>query len=82
MKTPSREEVKSVLSKANQHAAPGTDGLTAFFYNQCFHVIDEALTEVVEAVFLGAQPTVSQRTSRMVFGCKPRKAGSTKPSDN
>ena len=41
----------------------------------------EPLTEVVCAVFSGAKPTLSQRTSKMVFGSKPKKAASKKPGD-
>ena len=41
----------------------------------------EPLTDVAKAVFTGDKPTLSQRTSKMVFGSKPKKANSTKPSD-
>ena len=40
-----------------------------------------SLTDVVNAVFSGDKPTLSQRTSRMVFGPKPKKANSCKPGD-
>ena len=36
---------------------------------------------MVKAVFEGSFPTLSQRTSRMVFGTKPKKAGSLLPKD-
>ena len=39
------------------------------------------LTQVVQAVFQGGQPTLSMRTSLMVFGSKPKKPNSIKPSD-
>ena len=70
-----------ILTASNQHAAPGTDGLTSYFYKQCFQIIGDALTEVVQAVFSGQKPTLSQRTSKMVFGSKPKKVNSIKPSD-
>ena len=38
-------------------------------------------TEVIQAIFQGNKPTVSQRTSLMVFGSKPKKLGSLKPGD-
>ena len=39
------------------------------------------MTEVVQAVFRGQQPTSSQRTSLMMFGSKPKKSKSLKPKD-
>ena len=32
---PDKEEVKEILWNSNLHAAPGTDGLTAYLYKQC-----------------------------------------------
>ena len=76
---PGKTEVKEVLWGSNQHAAPGTDGLTAFLYCQNWDVLGDPLTEVVQAVFRGQQPTPSQRTSLMMFGAKPKKQKSLKP---
>ena len=81
LKLPDKQEVLETLADSNLHAAPGTDGLTSYFYKQCFHIIGDPLTEVVTAVFSGEKPTLSQRTSRMVFGPKPKKANSNKPGD-
>ena len=81
LKQPTKEDILKTLSNSNQHAAPGTDGLTSFFYRQCFDVMGDPLTEVVSAVFSGSKPTLSQRTSKMVFGSKPKKAASKKPED-
>ena len=39
------------------------------------------LKEVTQEVFKGKQPTLSQRTSLMVFGAKPKKHQSIKPKD-
>ena len=78
---PTRKEVEETLTASNLHAAPGTDGLTSFFYKECFNVMGDPLTEVVSAVFRGQQPSLSQRTSLMVFGSKPKKAKSIKPGD-
>ena len=78
---PTRKEVLETVSESNLHAAPGTDGLTSYFYKQCFNVIGDPLTDVVKAVFSGSKPTASQRTSKMVFGSKPKKTASFKPSD-
>ena len=80
-KTPTKEEVKKSVSSSNLHAAPGTDGLTSFFYHSCWNTVGDALTEVVQEVHGGQPPTLSQRTSLMVFGCKPKKPKSTKPGD-
>ena len=81
LKQTSKGEVLEILSASNQHAAPDTDGLTSYFYKQCFHIIGQSLTDVVSAVFSGSKPTLSQRTSKMVFGSKPKKASSKKPGD-
>ena len=81
LKAPTKEEVKETLLDSNLHAAPGTDGLTSFFYKECFNIIGDPLTEVVSAVFCGDKPSSSQRTSLMVFGSKPKKAKSIKPGD-
>ena len=78
---PTRQEVIDTLAESHLHAAPGTDGLTSYFYHKCFHIIGDSLTEVVIAVFNGSKPTLSQRTSKMVFGCKPNKSKSLKPTD-
>ena len=78
---PSKDEVKKVVWDCNQHAAPGTDGLTAYLYKQCWNVLGDPLTDVSQAVFRGDKPTKSQRTSLMVFGAKPKKLQSIKPKD-
>jgi hypothetical protein len=76
-----KKEVIDTLSEANLHAAPGSDGITSFLYKECWDTLGDSLTEVVQAVHGGKQPTRSQRTSLMVFGTKPKKSRSLKPSD-
>ena len=66
--TPSKGEIKQVLSETNLHVAPGTDGLTFFFYKECWDIMGDSLTEIIRKIFKGSQPTKSQRTSLMVFG--------------
>jgi exonuclease III len=79
---PSKEEVARVLGSCRSHAAPGTDGMSAFVYKKCWDILGDALTDVVCAVFAGAKPSNCQRTSFMVFGNKPgKKAKSLKISD-
>jgi hypothetical protein len=34
---PDKKEIKDTLDDSNLHAAPGTDGLTSFLYNECWH---------------------------------------------
>ena len=80
-KVPTKKEVGITLSEANLHAAPGCDGLTSFLYKECWDMLGDSLTEVVQAVHKGEQPTRTQRTSLMVFGTKPKKPKSIKPSD-
>jgi hypothetical protein len=81
LKLPTKQEVLETLAGSNQHASPGTDGLTSYFYKQCFDTMGDILTEVATAVLSGDKPTLSQRTSRMVFGPKPKKTNSLKPGD-
>ena len=81
MKLPDKEDVKKSVSNSNLHAAPGTDGLTSYFYHHSWDTVGDALTEVVQEIHGGQPPTLSQRTSLMVFGCKPKKPKSTKPGD-
>ena len=66
-----KEEVYKTVCNANLHAAPGSDGINSFVYKECWESLGDPLTDVVSAVFSGQQPTVSQRTSLMVFGSKP-----------
>ena len=73
--------MKDTLSAANLHAAPGCDGITSFLYRECWDTLGDTLTSVVQAIHAGHEPTLSQRTSLMVFGTKPKKAKSFKPSD-
>ena len=80
-KIPDKEEVKRSVWSSNLHAAPGSDGLTTFFYQQCWDVMGDSLTEVSQAIHQGNSPTLSQRTSMMVFGSKPKKTNSIVPSD-
>ena len=80
-KAPTKQEVKSSLSNSNLHAAPGNDGLTSFLYHSCWDIVGKALTQVAREIHAGESPTLSQRTSLMVFGCKPKKSGSIFPRD-
>ena len=70
---PTKAEIKGVLDSCRAHAAPGTDGLTVYLYQQCWQTLGDPLTEVICKVFSGNKPTPSQRTSLMVFGNKPGK---------
>ena len=78
---PTKSEVKESVLSANLQAAPGKDGLTSFFYHYSWDTIGNALTAVVQDIHAEQQPTSSQRTSLMVFGCKPKKPKSTNPGD-
>ena len=72
-KFPSKSEIKKVLDSCRPHAAPGTDGLTVYFYQQFWDLVGDSLTEMICAVFRGTTPSASQITSLMVFGNKPGK---------
>ena len=80
LKTPSKDEVYKVLSESNVHAAPGSDGLTSLVYKEHFDIFGDSLTELVTSIHQGESLTVSQKTSMMVFGSKPKCSQSTKPS--
>ena len=70
---PTMNEVKDSLWSSKLHAAPGTDGLTNFLYKHCWDILGQSLTEVVQAVHTGCAPSLSQRTSLMVYGAKVNK---------
>ena len=73
IKEPSKEEVKESVWSANIHAAPGNDGLTNLVYKECWDILGDPLSEVAKAVLGGRSPTLSQRTSLMVYGNKANK---------
>ena len=79
--SPTKEEVLSTLKEANLKAAPGTDGITSMVYKLCWDSLGDALTVVAKAKANGEKLPPSMRTSMMVFGTKPKKAKSLKPSD-
>ena len=81
LKKPDKDEVKKSVLSSNLHAAPGSDGITTYLYQQCWDTLGEPLTEVAQAIHQGQNPTLSQRTSLMVFGSKPKKPKSIIPSD-
>ena len=78
---PSKNEIKEVLQSSNLSAAPGTDSIPSLLYHICWDKLGDALTEVVQAIHSGSKPTLSMRTSLMVFGTKPKKPTSIKPGD-
>ena len=39
---PTRQEVIDTLAESHLHAAPGTDGLTSYFYHKCFDIIGDS----------------------------------------
>ena len=50
----SKSEDKLVLKTSRPHAAPGTNGLTVYFYNKSWSIICDSLTEVIQSVFNGS----------------------------
>ena len=78
---PTMEEIRKVVSKSNQNASPGTDGIPSLLYSRCWGVMGQPLTEVIQAIHRGGKPTKSMRTCLMVFGSKPKKLNSIKPGD-
>ena len=80
-KFPTKQEVKDDLFESNLNAAPDTDGITSQLYHDHWKVIGDSDHQVVSAIMGGESPTTSQKTSLMVFGCKPKKHNSLLPSD-
>ena len=74
---PTRDEVYETIGESNLHVAPGTDGLTSYFYKKSFETVGDPLTEVVNSVFSGNKPEDKQNG----FGSKPKKIKSFKPRD-
>ena len=81
MNIPDAAEVKEVLKNSNLLAAPGTDGIPSLLYHECWPIMKDRFTDVIQAIFQGSKPSLSQRTSLMVFGSKPKKLNSLKPGD-
>ena len=81
LKVPTSKDVWETVCNSNLNAAPGSDGLPSLLYKECWSVLGEPLTEVMLSIHKGAQLSSSQRTSLMVFGSKPKKPNSKKPSD-
>ena len=80
-KAPTEKEVKKSVANSNMNAAPGNDGLTSFLYQHCWEILGKSLTEVANKIHNGASPSLSQRTSLMVYGCKSNKpSNSTDPN--
>ena len=65
--------MKGSVWSSNINAAPGTDGLTNLVYKHCWDILGDSLTDVTRAIFGGEKPTLSQRTSLMVYGSKANK---------
>ena len=67
IKDPTTEEVKESVWSANLNAAPGNDGIINLVYKHCWEILGDSLTEVAKAIYRGAKPTLTQRTSLMVY---------------
>ena len=61
-KLPSLRDLKETLDNSNLDAAPDH-----------WDTLGDSLHKVIQAIASGHTPTKSQRTSLMVFGCKPKK---------
>ena len=80
-KTPTNREIHETLLKSNTKAAPGTDGLTSLFYLKHWDIVGDALCDVIRDIFARKEIPVAMKVSIMVFGSKPKKAGSILPKD-
>ena len=82
LRTPhSKEYVYEILCQSNLNSAPGTDGITSLLYKEHWDILGESLYKVMSAIFQGEKLTLSQRTSLMMFGTKPKKPLSILPED-
>ena len=77
LKIPTNEEVKESLWCADIDAAPGTDGLTNLVYRHCWDILWDSIVNVVQSIHCGPSPSLSQRTSLMVYGSKANKPPSS-----
>ena len=73
LEIPTKVEVKVSLESAKTNAAPGTDGITNLVYKECWDILGDGLVEVSKGIHDGGRPTLSQRTSLMVYGSKANK---------
>ena len=78
MKTQIMNDVKYILDDTNLYSETGTDGIPSLLYSKCWDTMGPPLTEVMQALFVGKQPSP---TSLMVFFSKPKKYNSIKPFD-
>ena len=78
---PTKQDVWETLCESNLNAAPGSDGIPSLAYKECWPVLGEPLTEVMQAIFDCQDLPLSMRTSLMVFGSKPKKPNSILPKD-
>jgi hypothetical protein len=72
-KIPNKDDVKDSVWSSRVDAAPGSDGLSMLVYKYCWDTLGDSLTEMVKTVMGGASPSLSQRTSVMVYGAKNNK---------
>ncbi|XP_060195442.1 uncharacterized protein LOC132624727 [Lycium barbarum] len=52
---PTKEEVKAVVFQLNGESAGGSDGFTGVFYQACWEIIGEDVTNMVKAFFCGVE---------------------------
>ena len=50
LKIPSKQEIKKILQKSNHHSAPGSNGITYYFYYKLFHIIGDTLVNVLQLI--------------------------------
>ena len=51
-----RGEIKEIIKASNHHAAPGSDGITNYFYHKMLNVIGESLVKVLLVIFEHENP--------------------------
>ena len=78
---PTKEEVRETINESNLLAAPGKDGIPSLLYKECWSVLGDHLTAIMNEIFECKELPVSMITSLMVFGTKPKKPGSILPKD-
>ena len=78
---PTKDDDRKTVNNSNLLAAPGTDGIPGLVYKECWNVLGDHLTAVMNNIFKCKELPMSMRTSLMVFGSKPKKPGSLLPKD-
>jgi hypothetical protein len=76
------DKLKEALKTSSLTAAAGTNGIRSLLYSHCSDSLGDTIIEVVTKALDGeSEVPLSMRTAIMVFGSKPKKPLSIRPSN-